>query len=85
MSKKKKVGTAVSGLATFDALLNAAVASADGGGVAWFTLGGDTYVVQDSSVLDGTTFADGSDTVAKLAGIHNLAASTHAGADLLIV
>jgi len=53
---------------------------ADGGAatMAWFQLGGNTYVVVDTETgagIDGTTFQDGVDSVIELVGLVDLTTS----------
>lgn len=55
-------------------LLNAATAGNATHNAAWFTLGGDTYIVQDNNAAG--TFTAGSDLLIKLTGIHDLSNST---------
>lgn len=78
------LGAEVTGQASLAAYLDAAAAG-DGSGVAlvqWFTFGGDTYVVQDSSA--NATFDAGIDIVVKLVGGPSLTTSSFAAGVLTV-
>ena len=64
---------AVTAGATFQASLDSAAAGG-AGRASYFTFGGDTYIVGDASAAG--SFQPGTDYVIKLAGVHNLAASS---------
>lgn len=69
------LGAKITGQVSLDAYLDAATAG-DGSTTAilsWFQFGGDTYVVQDTSA--NATFEAGKDSVVKLSGTLELAAS----------
>ena len=76
------LGAAVTG-ASFDALLDAAVAANGSNGVGWFQFGGDTYVVEDMS--SASLFA-AADIAIKLSGVLDLSTATFdAGAHTLVI
>jgi S-layer protein len=58
--------------AVFQDYANAAIQANDRGAIAWFQVGGDTYIVEHASADASTSFVNGTDIVVKLTGLVDL-------------